>query len=214
MLRSTILALGHPDPRLFICCLIYACLGLSQSKDFALCASRPERGGGIAGKKREPAKLGGSRRGTKGSKLLRLSKELLKRAATTRAALRKQPRCCSRAPVARRPRTAGARPENEHGQTVCDTPRLIQLQQVLSGMSPPTSRDLRADPGGRRLFRIPEELGLRQPRSSRRHQEGAVKKKRVFLRLGGSRRESADPNSRCEKQKLNPDYGQMRIASP
>lgn len=176
MLRSTILALGHPDPRLFICCLIYACLGLSQSKDFALYASRPEWGGGIAGKKREPAKLGGSAR-HKGIKASAPFKRTSQKSGYNKSGPEKAARCCSQALVACRPRTTGARPENEHGQTVCDTPRPIQLQQVLSSTSPPTSRDLRADPGGRRLFRIPEELGLRRPRSSRRHEEEAVKKK-------------------------------------
>lgn len=79
MLHSTILALGHPDPQLFIYCLIYACLGLSQSKDFTLYASRPQWGGEIWGKKLERAKLGGSAR-HKGIKAFQknFSKERLK----------------------------------------------------------------------------------------------------------------------------------------
>lgn len=40
--RVQSLALEHTDPRLFIHRLIYACLGLSQSKDFTLQASGPQ----------------------------------------------------------------------------------------------------------------------------------------------------------------------------
>ena len=42
ILKATIPTLGHTDPQPFIQCLIYVCLGLSQSKDFTLQASGPQ----------------------------------------------------------------------------------------------------------------------------------------------------------------------------
>lgn len=73
-------------------------------------------------------------RGTKGSKLLRFSKELLKSAPKTTATLRMQTASITRlwSPVyLKRCRNNGGRRENELGQTMCDRECLIQLQQVL-----------------------------------------------------------------------------------
>lgn len=134
MLHSAILALGHPDPQLFIDCLIYACLGLSQSKDFTLYASGPQWGGEIAGKEIERAKLGGSAAAQRDQSFCAFQKELLKRTAKTTAALRMQPASITRrrSPVCpKRRRNNRGRRKNEHGQAMCDRECLIQLQQVL-----------------------------------------------------------------------------------
>lgn len=73
MLESTIQALGHTDPRLFIYRLIYACLGLSQSKDFTLYGSKATVGRRNLRENLERAKLGGSVRhkGIKASALFK-----------------------------------------------------------------------------------------------------------------------------------------------
>lgn len=147
-------------------------LGIITIQGFRPVRQQAEAGRRNRREKTRAGKAGRVRAAQRDQSFCAFSKELLKRAATTRAALKKQPAAAAgpRRPAGPAPRGPGLR---------MSTAKPCVTRHVSSNynMSPPTSRDLHADPGGRRLFRIPEELGLRRPRSSRRQTRRSCEKK-------------------------------------